>query len=113
MIPLPPRATRTYPLCPYTPHFRSDYLDPASIAAALEGISAAFVVTPDFLDEQRAMEILCAAAKSRKTLRQIVRILGNLPYTNLSDIPAKWRTVGVTLTQPHEIVKPSGREGVM
>src|SRR3546814_10736683 len=46
----------------------ADYLDPASMAAALEGISAAFVVTPDFLDEQRAMEILCAEAKSRKTL---------------------------------------------
>src|SRR3546814_1035277 len=79
----------------------ADYLDPASMAAALEGISAAFVVTPDFLDEQRAMEILCAEAKSRKTLRQIVRILGNLPYTKLSDIPEKWRSVGGTLTQHH------------
>src|SRR3546814_6710046 len=83
MIPLPPRATRTYPLCPYTPHFRSDYLDPASMAAALEGISAAFVVTPDFLDEQRAMEILCAEAKSRKTLRQILRILRSAELTSV------------------------------
>src|SRR3546814_18178774 len=47
------------------------------------------------------MEILCAEAKSRKTLRQIVRILGNLPYTKLSDIPEKWRSVGGTLTQHH------------
>lgn len=79
----------------------ADYLDPASMAAALEGISAAFIVTPDFLDEQRAMEILCAEARSKKTLRQIVRILGNLPYTKLSDIPEKWRSVGGTLTQHH------------
>src|SRR3546814_8264232 len=31
----------------------------------------------------------------------IVRILGNLPYTKLSDIPEKWRSVGGTLTQHH------------
>ncbi len=79
----------------------ADYLDPASMAAALEGISAAFIVTPDFLDEQKAMEILCAAAKSQKSLRQIVRILGNLPYTKLSDIPARWRSIGGTMTQHH------------
>ncbi|WP_160299103.1 SDR family oxidoreductase [Sphingomonas sp. SRS2] len=79
----------------------ADYLDPASMAAALEGVSAAFIVTPDFLDEQRAMEILCAEAKSTPTLRQIVRILGNLPYTKLGDIPEKWRSVGGTLTQHH------------
>jgi uncharacterized protein YbjT (DUF2867 family) len=79
----------------------ADYLDPGSMAAALEGISAAFIVTPDFLDEQKAMEILCAEAKSKKSLKQIVRILGNLPYTTLSEIPEKWRSVGGTLTQHH------------
>src|SRR3546814_19420351 len=45
--------------------------------------------------------MLFAYAKSRRTLRRILRMLVNLPYPKLCVIPGKWRSVGGTLTQHH------------
>src|SRR5687767_12119616 len=51
----------------------ADYLDVDDMKAALDGVSAVFVVTPDFLDEKQAMENLVASARAAGDIRVIVR----------------------------------------
>jgi uncharacterized protein YbjT (DUF2867 family) len=77
----------------------ADYLNPKEMQAALDGVTVVFVVTPDFLDEQRAMEILAQAARASGKVRLIARIIGNLPNMKLSDIPADMQALGGTAVQ--------------
>jgi uncharacterized protein YbjT (DUF2867 family) len=44
----------------------ADYLDVRSLLPAFEGIEAVFIVTPDFLNEHRAMMNVVVAAGARR-----------------------------------------------
>jgi uncharacterized protein YbjT (DUF2867 family) len=57
----------------------ANYLDPDDMAAAFDGIDAAFVVTPDFLDEQAAMANVADAIKASGTLVRLIRLIGDPP----------------------------------
>jgi uncharacterized protein YbjT (DUF2867 family) len=77
----------------------ADYLDADAMKAALDGVSAVFVVTPDFLDEKQAMENLVAGARAAGDMRVIVRIQGVLPNVKPSDVPRDMRDLGGPATQ--------------
>lgn len=57
----------------------ADYLDPADMETAFDGIQAAFVVTPDFLDETTAMSNVARAAEASGSLVRLVRLIGDPP----------------------------------
>lgn len=53
----------------------ANYYDLGSLEAALSGVQGAFIVTPDFLDEQRAMTNFVYAARTNPGLRHVVRLI--------------------------------------
>ncbi|OBI49782.1 hypothetical protein A5707_16330 [Mycobacterium kyorinense] len=57
----------------------ADYLNADDMVAAFEGIDAAFVVTPDFLDEQTAMGNVADAIKASGRLVRLIRLIGDPP----------------------------------
>jgi uncharacterized protein YbjT (DUF2867 family) len=65
----------------------ASYLDAHSLTAALDGVEGMFVVTPDFIDEERAMSNLADAARAAGSLRHAVRIVG-LPPNASFEVPA-------------------------
>lgn len=70
------------------------YLDRAGMVQALEGIDRVFIVTPDFLDEKEAMANLVHAAQRSGRVKQIVRILGDLPSMTLAKVSPALRAFG-------------------
>ncbi|MBW9107437.1 NmrA family NAD(P)-binding protein [Paraburkholderia phenoliruptrix] len=83
----------------------ADYLDPESLAAAFSGVTEVFVVTPDFLDEDRAMTNLVNCARQSKQLRLIVRILGNLPNVTLDNLTPELRNFGGGTATQHFLAR--------
>lgn len=69
----------------------ASYYDEPSMAAALEGADGVFLVTPNFLDEERAMPIFARAARAAGTIAHIVRLLGDPPGMTLDRVPAEIR----------------------
>jgi len=57
----------------------ANYLDPDDMVAAFNGIDAAFVVTPDFLDEETAMRNVVAAVERSGRLVRLIRLIGDPP----------------------------------
>jgi uncharacterized protein YbjT (DUF2867 family) len=57
----------------------ADYLDADDMLAAFDGIDAAFVITPDFLDEQTAMANVAGAIKASGALVRLIRLIGDPP----------------------------------
>ncbi|TAM72006.1 NmrA family NAD(P)-binding protein [Mycobacterium sp.] len=57
----------------------ADYLDADDMIAAFDGIDAAFVVTPDFLDERTAMTNVAGAIKASGALVRLIRLIGDPP----------------------------------
>ncbi|MDB5582375.1 MAG: hypothetical protein JWR80_7551 [Bradyrhizobium sp.] len=68
----------------------ANYLDPASMMEALAGVEGVFLVTPNFLDEDRAMPIFITAARAGG-VTHIVRLLGDAPGMTLDRMPAAIR----------------------
>ncbi len=66
----------------------ANYYDLASLENALSGLTGLFVVTPDFLDEERAMTNLIFAALCTPSLQHIVRLVADPPGMTLDRIPA-------------------------
>lgn len=64
----------------------ADYFDKASLAAALAGVDAAFIITPDFFDEAVAMANVAEAAKSAD-VQHLVRLTGDPPGMTLDRVP--------------------------
>ncbi|MGE0666151.1 MAG: NmrA family NAD(P)-binding protein [Sphingomonadales bacterium] len=64
----------------------ADFMDAASMRACFAGADSAFLVTPNFLDEERAMANVVAAAGPG--LRQMIRIVGDPPGISLAKVPA-------------------------
>ncbi|HZP15093.1 MAG TPA: NAD(P)H-binding protein [Nocardioides sp.] len=57
----------------------ANYLDAADMRAAFEGVEAAFVVTPDFLDETTAMGNIVGAIEHTGSLVRLIRLIGDPP----------------------------------
>jgi uncharacterized protein YbjT (DUF2867 family) len=57
----------------------ADYLNANDMLAAFDGIDAAFVITPDFLDEQTAMSNVADAIKISGKLVRLIRLIGDPP----------------------------------
>lgn len=65
----------------------ANYYDLASLEAAMSGVQGAFIVTPDFLDEQRAMTNFVYAARTNPGLRHVVRLIADPPGMTAERVP--------------------------
>lgn len=72
----------------------ANYYDLGSLEKALAGLTGLFIVTPDFLDEERAMTNLVYAARVNPGLLQIVRLLADPPGMTMDRIPASLTRFG-------------------
>lgn len=71
----------------------ANYYDPASLEPALSTSTGLFVVTPDFLDEERAMTNLVHAA-GQSSLCHIVRLIADPPGMTMDRIPPALKRFG-------------------
>jgi uncharacterized protein YbjT (DUF2867 family) len=72
----------------------ANYYELASLEAALSNVEGAFIVTPDFLDEQRAMTNFVYAARTNPGLRQIVRLIADPPGMTMDRVPDSLKAFG-------------------
>ncbi len=69
----------------------ADYLSAEDMVAAFDGIHAAFVLTPDFIDEKVAMANVANAVKASGKLVRLVRLIGDPPgIRDESEVLALW-----------------------
>ncbi|KAH6995218.1 hypothetical protein EDB80DRAFT_586089 [Ilyonectria destructans] len=94
----------------------ANYNDIDSLKAAVEGIEAVFVITPNGFREAQGMENLVAALKDQKQLIQVIRFLGIFPELNPAMIPpvlAKktliWPEHRVPFLDPRDIAEVAGK----
>ena len=74
---------------------QADYLELPSLLTAFDGVDGVFVVTPDFMDETRAMSNVVAAAFAANRPIHIVRLTGDPPGVHSEDaIPDSLRAFG-------------------
>ena len=69
----------------------ADYFDEAAMTSVLSGADGVFLVTPNFLDEERAMAIFIRAAEAAGGISHIVRLLGDAPGMTLDRVPEEIR----------------------
>ena len=92
----------------------ANYFDEAAMTSVLSGTDGVFLVTPNFLDEERAMAIFIRAAEAAGGISHIVRLLGDPPGMTLDRVPEEIRAVNNPpgpATQhllAHHILKQSG-----
>ncbi len=72
----------------------ANYYDLQSLEVALAGAQGAFMVTPDFLDEQRAMTNFVYAARTNPGLLQIVRLIADPPGMTIDRVPDSLKAFG-------------------
>ncbi|QGY80671.1 hypothetical protein EUU25_08585 [Sphingorhabdus lacus] len=72
----------------------ANYYDLGSLESALSGVQGAFIVTPDFLDEQRAMTNFVYAARTNPGLRHIVRLIADPPGMTAERVPDSLKAFG-------------------
>ena len=66
----------------------ANYYDLPSLQSALDGVDGVFIVTPNRLDEERALPKLVAAARENTgQIKHIVRILGDPPGITMDRVP--------------------------
>jgi uncharacterized protein YbjT (DUF2867 family) len=82
----------------------ADYLDPAVIEAALRDMQGAFIVTPNFLDERKAMGNIVEAARSGQ-LVHIVRVLGDPPSITMDTVPETLQAYGGGTAVQHLVAR--------
>jgi len=79
----------------------ADYYDLPSLEKALRGADGAFIVTPDFLDEERGMTNVIYAARRSHSMVHIVRLLGDPPGMTLDRVPDIMKRFGGGTTIQH------------
>lgn len=79
----------------------ANYYDLASLEAALSGVQGAFIVTPDFLDEQRAMTNFVYAARTNPGLRHVVRLIADPPGMTVERVPDSLKAFGGGTAEQH------------
>jgi uncharacterized protein YbjT (DUF2867 family) len=89
---------------------QADLLDPASMERCFAGVDSAFLVTPNFLDEERAMANLAAAADGG--FRQLFRVVGDQPGMTPARVPASLRDQPGPAMQHHQARLTLERERV-
>ncbi len=72
----------------------ANYYDLASLESALFGVQGAFIVTPDFLDEQRAMTNFVYAARTNPGLRHVLRLIADPPGMTAERVPDSLKAFG-------------------
>lgn len=72
----------------------ANYYDLGSLETALSGVEGAFIVTPDFLDEQRAMTNFVYAARTNPGLRHVVRLIADPPGMTAERVPDSLKAFG-------------------
>src|SRR5690606_16125814 len=65
----------------------ADFHDAASIRRCLVHAEAAFLVTPNFLDEATTMPFVVEAITGNPGFRRLIRIMGELPGVTLKRVP--------------------------
>ena len=66
----------------------ADYYDLPSLERALEGVNGLFIVTPNHLDEKRAMNnLIYAVNRYNLHIHHIVRLLGDPPGMTIDRVP--------------------------
>ncbi|WP_160299121.1 NmrA family NAD(P)-binding protein [Sphingomonas sp. SRS2] len=109
---VPERMTAMQEAFPDSEIICADYLKLEDMRRAFSGIARAFVITPDFLDEKRAMANVVAAARENPSLRQIVRILGDPPGMTLAKVPERvlafGRGTAIQHLQARQVLEDSG-----
>jgi uncharacterized protein YbjT (DUF2867 family) len=83
----------------------ADYYDPSSMDAVVADMEGIFVVTPPYLDENRAMNNLISALKKANSAIQIIRILGYEPESIPERVPAVLREFGSGTAVQHYVAK--------
>jgi uncharacterized protein YbjT (DUF2867 family) len=83
----------------------ADYYDPLSMNAVVEGMEGVFVVTPPYLDENRAMGNLISALKKAGSAIQIIRILGYEPESIPERVSPVLREFGSGTAVQHYVAK--------
>ena len=70
----------------------ADYYDLSSLEKALDGVDGIFVLTPNRLDEERAMtNLVFAARQNTGQVKHIVRLLGDPPGMSIEKVPDNLR----------------------
>lgn len=72
----------------------ANYYDLKSLESAMAGVQGVFVVTPDFLDEQRAMTNLIYAARTNSGLLHMVRLIADPPAMTMDRVPDSLKAFG-------------------
>jgi len=84
----------------------ADYLDTESLVRALDGVDGVFMVTPNRLDEENAMQnFIFAARRKVGAIKHIVRILGDPPGMHWGKVPDVLRNAPGGTAIQHLIAK--------
>lgn len=84
---------------------QADYLDQTSLRTALSDVQAVFVVTPHFIDEERAMTNLVGALREQASVPHVIRIVGFQPGSTLAAVPHHLRSYGTGVAIQHFVAK--------
>jgi len=79
----------------------ADYYDLPSLESALRGVQGALIVTPDFMDEERAMKNFIYASRRSHSMIHVARILGDPPGMTLDRVPEVMKRFGGGTTVQH------------
>ena len=77
---------------------QADMASISSMASAMAGVDAVFVVTPDFFDERQGAEVLLNAIRQLNTRPHVVRIQAEVPGVAVEALPGR-------------LAQPIGRRG--
>lgn len=90
----------------------ADYYDLPSLEVGLKNLQGLFIVTPDFLNEEQAMNNLVAAVQVHGSLQHIVRLLADPPGMTIDRVPKALKDFGNGTATQHlnakVILKDSG-----
>jgi uncharacterized protein YbjT (DUF2867 family) len=84
---------------------QADYLDKPSLQRALDDVQAVFVVTPHFINEERAMTNLVEALRDEVNIMHVIRIVGFQPGATLAAVPPHLRSYGTGVATQHFVAK--------
>lgn len=84
----------------------ANYYDLASMESGFADVQGLFIVTPNFLDEERAMTNLVYAARTNPGILHIVRVLGDPPGMTMARVPDVLRKFGGGTATQHLRAKP-------
>lgn len=84
----------------------ADYYDLASLEAATDGCDGVFVLTPNRLDEERAMSnLVFALRRNHGQVKHIVRLLGDPPGMSMDKVPDTLRNAPGGTAIQHLVAK--------